>query len=45
MTTYAVIPAENTFSVSAVYWPSLVIIQDGLITCNMILIIPGILRV
>ena len=26
--TYAVIPAENTCSLSAVYWPSLVIIQE-----------------
>ena len=47
VTTYAVIPAENTCSLSAVYWPFLVIIytRNGLITCNMILIIPGILRV
>ena len=26
--TYVVIPAENTCSLSAVYWPSLVIMQE-----------------
>ena len=28
MQSYAVIPAENTCSLSAVYWPFLVIIQE-----------------